>query len=271
MKAEPVSMVERFGSTNRVRSPAVAEIIADRLRQRIVEGELQDGDLLPKQEELLAEFGVSKPSVREALRILETEGLVSVRRGKFGGAVVHRPRADNAAYVLELVLRSKKVPVEDVAAALRNLEPVCAALCAARPDREVTVLPRLRAVHEEAQRHVDDIRQYTGLSRRFHEEIVACCGNETTILVIGSLEAIWSAHASVWAEENMERGTFPVLESSYRNHGLDDHELILRLIERGDAEGAARESRQHLEWVPAYEVQHSEDVVPALLGRDDIG
>src|SRR3954469_25717857 len=138
MKAEPVSMVERFGSTTRVRSPAVAEIIADRLRQRIVEGELQDGDLLPKQEELLAEFGVSKPSVREALRILETEGLVSVRRGKLGGAVVHGPHANNAAYVLELVLRSKGVAVDDVAAALRHLEPVCAALCAARPDREVT-------------------------------------------------------------------------------------------------------------------------------------
>jgi DNA-binding GntR family transcriptional regulator len=59
-----------------------------------------------------------------------------------------------------------------------------------------------------------------------------------------------------------------VLQSAYRHHGLDDHELILRLIERGDAEGAAREARQHLEWVPAYVVQEPESVVPALLGRD---
>jgi DNA-binding FadR family transcriptional regulator len=263
-----MAFVERFGASSRVRSPSVAEIIADRLRQRIIAGDLQDGDLLPKQEELLAEFGVSKPSVREALRILETEGLVSVRRGKFGGAVVHRPRADNAAYVLELVLRSKGVAVDDVAAALRHFEPVCAALCASRPDREIAVLPRLRALHEEAQRSVDDIREYTLLSRRFHEEMVACCGNETTILIIGSLEAIWSAHASVWAEENMGDTDFPVLQSAYRHHGLDDHELILRLIERGDAEGAAREARQHLEWVPAYVVQEPESVVPALLGRE---
>src|SRR3954447_642751 len=184
-----------LGASASVRSPSVAEIIAGELRHRIVQGELADGDLLPKQEELLAEFGVSKPSVREALRILETEGLVSVRRGKFGGAVVHRARVDKGPYVLELVLRSKGVAVDDVAAALRHFEPVCAALCAARSDREAAVLPRLRAVHEEAQRSVDDIREYTLLSRRFHEEIVACCGNETTILIIGSLEAIWSAHA----------------------------------------------------------------------------
>jgi DNA-binding GntR family transcriptional regulator len=59
-----------------------------------------------------------------------------------------------------------------------------------------------------------------------------------------------------------------VLETTYREHGLEDHELILRLIERGDAEGAAREARQHLEWVPAYAVQEPESVVPALLGRD---
>ena len=65
-----------------------AEIVADELRRQIIDGELVDGDLLPRQELLVEQFNVSLVSLREALRILETEGLVSVRRGNRGGAVV---------------------------------------------------------------------------------------------------------------------------------------------------------------------------------------
>lgn len=248
-----------------MRPASVAELVAARLRDRIIDGELDEGDLLPKQEDLLTEFGVSKPSLREALRILETEGLVSVRRGKLGGAVVHRPRVDNAAYVIELVLRSRKVAVEDVAIAIRHIEPVCAALCALRPDREEAVLPQLRAVHDEAERNIDDVREYTKLARRFHEEIVAASGNETMLLVVGALESVLSAHATVWAEESIEGDDSPVADDRYRRHGQGDHDVILRLIERGDAEGAAREARQHLEWTPIYDVAQREQVVPELL------
>jgi DNA-binding FadR family transcriptional regulator len=80
--------------------PRIAEMIADSLRRRILAGELNDGDVLPKVDDLLLEFPVSKPSIREAMRILETEGLLSVRRGNVGGAVIHRPNAKVAAYML---------------------------------------------------------------------------------------------------------------------------------------------------------------------------
>jgi GntR family transcriptional regulator, transcriptional repressor for pyruvate dehydrogenase complex len=236
----------------RVRSPSVAEIVAGRLRERIVLGDLADGDLLPKQEHLIEEFGVSRPSVREALRILEAEGLVSVRRGKVGGAVVHRPRVDNAAAVIEVVLRSQNVSVEDISEAIRRIEPICAALCAARPDRAEEVLPRLQAVHDEAGEHLDDVRMYTRLARRFHEELVATCGNQTMILVVGTLEAVLSAHAAVWADERTDNDGSPVVDAAFRRQGQDDHALLLRLIERGDVEAASREARQHLERAPVY-------------------
>jgi GntR family transcriptional regulator, transcriptional repressor for pyruvate dehydrogenase complex len=245
------------------RPPHVAEMVADRLRQRILDGELADGDLLPKQEELLTEFGVSRPSVREALRILEAEGLVSVRRGKFGGSVVHRPHAANAAYTLGLVLRAGKVPVGDVSAALHMIEPVCASLCATRPDRHETVLPRLREVHEAARDCIDDARAFTIVSRRFHEELVACCGNQTLILVIGALESVWSAHATAWAEQHVVHNEFP--DRAYRQRGLDDHELLLRLIERGEAEAVAREAQRHLLWAPVYSVDEENRIFPGLL------
>src|SRR6185503_2235845 len=61
--------------------PSVAELVADAIRTQIVAGTLPDGSMLPKQDQLISEFQVSRPSFREALRILESEGLISVRRG----------------------------------------------------------------------------------------------------------------------------------------------------------------------------------------------
>ena len=119
----------------RLSARRTAEIIADELRRQIIEGELSDGDLLPRQEVLVEQFNVSLVSLREALRILETEGLLSVRRGNRGGAVVHAPAKASAAYMLGLLLQSDYVPLGDLGTALQELEPMCAALAARRPDR----------------------------------------------------------------------------------------------------------------------------------------
>lgn len=245
------------------RAPHVAEVVADRLRDRILDGDLQDGDELPKQEELLEEFKVSRPSIREALRILEAEGLVSVRRGKFGGAVVHPPRADNVAYTLGLVLRASHVEVGDISDGLHLIEPLCASLCAARVDRETEVVPFLRAVHEEALESIDDPARFTVVSRRFHEELVARCGNHTLIVMVGALESVWSGHAEAWARQHLAEHRFPNRE--YRQHGYDDHEMLLRLIERGEAEAVAREARRHLEWAPVYSIDEQNQVAPGLI------
>jgi GntR family transcriptional repressor for pyruvate dehydrogenase complex len=255
-------VTEPTRAARQLRPRHVAELVADELRRRILDGELGDGHLLPKQEDLLVEFGVSRPSMREALRILEAEGLVSVRRGKLGGAVVHRPAAANAAYTMGLVLRAEKVAVGDVSAALRHIEPVCASLCASRPDRATDVVPALRAVHEAARDRLDDPHEFVVVSRRFHETMVERCGNATLRLVVGTLESVWSAHARAWADQNVPRG---VPDRDYRQHGFDDHELLLRLIERGDAEAAAREANKHLEWAPVYSIGDENQVVPALL------
>jgi DNA-binding FadR family transcriptional regulator len=250
-----------------IRSRSVAEMVANVLRERIIKNDLTDGDLLPKQEELLAELGVSKPSIQAALRILEAEGLIRVRRGKKGGAVVHRPRVANAASVIEMVLRTRCVPTEDLSAALRNLEPVCAKLCASREDRETTVLPRLQAAQARARDDLDDIVRFTESCRTFHRELVACCGNETVILIIGALEAVWSAHARGWAEEHRTSEDYLPANRSYREQGLADHDHLIRLISRGDGVGAMREAQHHLEWsAPTYRVHHEDMTVPDLLG-----
>src|SRR3954451_23091749 len=130
----------------RARLPRMAEVVADSLRAQILDGEI---DVVPPLDVLVRQYDVGPPAAREALRILETEGLITVRRGNVGGAEVHPPTADGVAYAARLVLQSHATPLDDVGVALRRLEPLCAALCAGREDRQLTVVPALHALLDE--------------------------------------------------------------------------------------------------------------------------
>ena len=132
-------------SVQRIRQPRVAEIVAVRLRDDILSGRLKEGDVLPSQESLFSEFGVSPPALREAIHILETDGLISVRRGNVGGAVVHPPSAERTAHMISMVLQTRSATPADVSGALLHLEPICAGMCAAREDRMTEVVPYLEA------------------------------------------------------------------------------------------------------------------------------
>ncbi len=250
-------------------APRAARSVADQLRRRIIDGDLQDGDRLPKQDQLLSDFGVSQPTLREALGVLEAEGLVVVRRGRVGGVVVRRPRVENAAYVLELVLQAGKVSSQDIGQALRQLEPICAGLCAAREDRNETVVPVLRSLQDEAEANLDDVPRFTELLRNFHEQLVESCGNHTMILILGALEKIWSSRATVWLDEQIKEGAYP--DREYRLRALSDHELMIRLIERGDARAAAREASEHLAITPVYGIDSNGEGELGMLGAVDPG
>jgi DNA-binding FadR family transcriptional regulator len=221
----------------------LAEQVADHLRRRIIRGDFADGGLLPKSDDLMSRYPVSKPTFREAMRILEAEGLITVRRGRLGGAVVHRPSAANLGYNLGLVLAAQQVTISDVAAALRQVEPACAALCARRKDRARAVVPRLRALHREYQRRVDDLVEVVGVSRRFHEALVGLCGNQTLIVMAGALEALWSSHEQGWATRIEETGQVPLAQ---RRAAGEVHWRIIELIAAGDAEGVHRLVAEHL-------------------------
>ncbi|WP_307875411.1 FadR/GntR family transcriptional regulator [Frankia nepalensis] len=100
--------------------------IADEIRTLIVEGRLADGDLLGRELELVERFGVSRPSLREALRILEVQGLISVERGVLGGVFVRHPDERLAAHTAALVLQARNVALSDVHVARSHLEPLAA-------------------------------------------------------------------------------------------------------------------------------------------------
>jgi len=244
---------------------STADLVAADLRRQIVAGKLGDGTFLPRQIDLLAIYEVSRPSLREALRVLESEGLISVRRGKLGGAVVHRPSLHMVAQTLGLVLDSQNVTTRDFSTALNLLEPQCVGLCAAREDRHETLIPRLRDSQAYAASVIDDVQEFTVASRRFHEILVTECGNFSLTLLVGALEAVWSARAREWAARSIESQQFPDLE--YRRQGLRDHEVMLSILEEGDVEEAIQEAARHLRWAPVYSVDANIGYLG--LGDDD--
>jgi DNA-binding FadR family transcriptional regulator len=216
------------------------------LRRRILSGEVPDGGLLPKIDDLMAEFGVSRPAVRSACAVLETEGLLRVRRGHQGGAVVHAPGAGNAAYTVAQVLEARRVQVPDVAAAVERLEPLCAQLCAERPDREQAVLPALQVAQSDL---ATAIEQADGIAaaeaaRRWHEALADGCGNETTRVLLGALEMLWTSHSRESTTDSVARGV-PYSEGQSRQV-YEEHAAIAELIAAGKAGEAAEAVREHL-------------------------
>lgn len=257
---------DEFATELQLHQPKLADVVAGILRARIVEGVLPDGSRLPKQDELLREFKVSRPSLREALRILEAEGLLSVQRGNVGGAIVRAPTARSSAYMFGLVLQSRHVSLGDLADAIRNVEPLAAALCARRADRHEIVVPRLQSALKDASSAIDDGLLFTAACRRFHEEFVQGCGNETLILMLGTLELMWSQQERQWAQRAEEHDSYPTKALRQVSHKV--HRAILAAIDRGDDERATKLTRSHLTESQLYPLAEDESAVVQVAAPD---
>src|SRR5215471_14368352 len=159
--------------------------IADELRAMIVSGRLSEGDSLGREPELVERFGVSRPSLREALRILEAENLITVVRGVHGGVIVHEPDERMTARTAALVLRSRNVSLADVFEARSLLEPVAARKIASMPVRaRRAVVAGLAALIDAEEEAIGDPEAFAVVNTKFHERLVAEAGNQTLSIVI---------------------------------------------------------------------------------------
>lgn len=167
-----------------IRAPKMAEVVAARFRRQIVRGEIKAGDFLPSESVLVAQMGISRPVLREALRILEAEALLRIRRGAKGGAEVRLPQVDVVARYLGLLLQSRGVTVGDVFRARIAFEPLAARLLALRGSE--TSIETLEWLLGEEKDHLDNPRMFARAVVRFDEELVRLCGNEI-LAVFGAM------------------------------------------------------------------------------------
>jgi GntR family transcriptional regulator, transcriptional repressor for pyruvate dehydrogenase complex len=209
--------------------------VADKIRDGIVEGRLTPGERLPVESELTELFGVSRSTVREALRSLSSQHLVFTNRGVRGGTFVAYPDADNITRYLEASLSMlssvEKVTVAELVEARRLLEVPACRLTAEHATREV--LARLRAC-------VGDPSAIAGPSnfeghREFHQAILKASGNGLLELMT---YPIFTVLRNRFARQEASRDFWVAVEQ--------DHVDILRAIESGDPDGAAAAMEAHL-------------------------
>lgn len=174
--------------------PRASELVADRLRNLIIEGTVGQGTTLPSEKELVRQLGVSRATLREALRMLETEGLISTKTGPKGGIRVQRPGAANLTRSLDLLLQLEATPFSDILEARRVLEPMCAALAAERiTDQE---LDQLRTHLELMRQSIDDIAAYLKYQLQFHLDIFAAAHNDVLRLYTTSVGELITTQAA---------------------------------------------------------------------------
>lgn len=190
-------------------------IIADELRRRIARGELLPGDALPSETNLTAELGYSKPTVREALRILEQEGLIAVKRGLRGGPEVRQLSIAKVAQPLGVFLQIADVPVADVWKARDRI--VAGAVERLAEQGDVDLGPLEEAVGELLE-HVGDVEWYYLDMIAVAEVAVELAGSATEHLVVVALrhiierelraatEAVSDVSIALWAEKEIADG-----------------------------------------------------------------
>lgn len=226
--------------TRQLRIPKAAELIAAHLRRQIVRHELSENEELPSEAALMSKFDVSRPTLREAYRILESEGLISVRRGARGGARVHMPRADVAARYAASVLQANGVLLSDVYDARTLIETPAAATLAARQSAED--IATLRLIHAEAAAIEGDPVKYLEAHHRFHNAVVDLAGNQTVALLARMIDAIIDA-----ADYQLVKSRLADESEIRAGHRAQrSHAKFMDLIESGDSIGAEELWRKHL-------------------------
>lgn len=221
-------------AVSRVR-PAYQQV-ADQLSDLIMSGSLSPGDKLPSEAELCGVFGVSRSTVREALRVLDSRDLIFTKRGTTGGAFVARVQREQVSGHLEMSLGllsgSNDLTVNELLEARELLEVPSARLAATRRTNDHVVAMREAITREVNGRgRVDRFRDH----RSFHGAVVEASGN---VLLSVMAEPVFRVLEA--------RFLSPELSPEYWVDVDRDHRAIADCIETGDGDGAAHAMKEHL-------------------------
>ena len=227
----------------------------------IARGELVDGDWLPTEAELIRRFGVSRPTLREAFRLLEGDSLVAIRRGPPGGARVTVPGPDAAAGLFGMVLMLAGTSIGDVWDARLTIEPAALRQLAetATDDKVAAVRRELQKVQSAANL---DPATFHRAGVHFHLSLVELSGNHTLAALIGLLSEIIERELAKALDELGPRSD-EVRRANQR--ALRGYEEIAELIQAGDGVAVERAWREHMHHARRYVTRTEDDKVLDVL------
>ena len=201
--------------------------------QRLVEADgLKPGDRLPPERSLAALFGVSRNSVREAIKSLEQKGLLRSRPG--AGTFIAAASPEDLAMQLGEAFARERHRLEDIFELRLLLEPQIARLAASRVSPQA--LERLEALMDAYETAMRDGHPVFEIDQRLHDTIAAATGNQSIVRLMEQMRDVLS--------ESRDEA----LQSPARNQGaLEDHRSILDALRRHDAQAAGEAMTAHLE------------------------
>jgi DNA-binding FadR family transcriptional regulator len=229
---------------NFLRAPKLPELMASDVRRRIMAGELNEGDALPPEAELMQRYNISRPSLREALRILESEALIVVRRGGLGGATVKRPTLEVTARHFGLILQDRGAQVADVYRARAILEPPAVGDLAriATQDQVAALRERLDA----AGKTVGSPSAYAKAISEFREFMIGLTGHITISLLVRLVDEVLEKHQVRTGELRGESWVH------LQNKNQRSLQKLIDMIEQHDAVNAEDFWREHLSEASKY-------------------
>jgi len=205
----------------------IFEDVVEQIQDVIIQGKLKPGDKLPPERELKEMFGASRGTLREALRILEQKGLITIKTGITGGAVVNALTTDQISESLDLLIRYKKVSLRDLAEFREGVEGIVAGLAAERAKSEdITQLEELLA---EAKIHLEhgigNWDEFIKADNKIHLTLAHIAGNYIYESVL----------KTVYRNINLYFGQFlPRKEKLLRENYQDLHEIV-EAVKNGQA------------------------------------
>lgn len=231
------------GSESRRRTIKASERIARELVAYMVESDLPPGTTLATEKDMVEAFGVGRATLREALRLLETRGVITIRSGPKGGPIVRRPRPSDLGEALTLILQFEGVSLTDVLEARQAIEPTVARLAATRITAEqIEVLEETTALMLD---NLDDHELFLVQNARFHNVVAEATGNMVLRIFQEALKTI------------ADGAILGVRYSRNRHKAVAEaHVRIIDALRTSDPELAAAAMHDHLDEAGRYWQRH---------------
>lgn len=214
--------------------PKASDVLANDLRERILRGEFPAGTALPPERELVTQTRMSRTTVREALRILEVQGLVVIKTGRSGGAFVQQPGGDSVATSVNLLIRGQQLRLTDLLETREAIEPACAGLAAKyRTDDDIAALEAANSTIGDLQAPLEG---FLRANVEWHIGVAVASHNE---LLTGFMTALSNAIYS-----STENKAF--VDDDVRKTTFKAHKTITDAIRSGDSAAATRRMTKHV-------------------------
>ncbi|OJY39365.1 MULTISPECIES: FCD domain-containing protein [unclassified Pseudonocardia] len=213
--------------------PKASDVLANELRERILSGDFPEGTPLPPERELVVQTRMSRTTVREALRVLEVQGLIRIKAGRAGGAFVQQPGEESVANSLELLIRGRQIRLASVHETREAIEPTCARLAAI--NRMPGDLARLDAA-DVAIAGSGSLEAFLQANLDWHIGVATAGHNE---ILTGIMIALSRAIYTVTHNEGF-------VNDEVRAITVRAHRSVTRAIREKDPDAAVRRMTRHV-------------------------